>query len=237
VQGVDRRVGTGARAEQGTRQCRRWAWIGAIGCALAFPLWSWGPDLRAAGQDESRAPEAEDCGPGHRRDVEAILKLRNPEASGAPRDPDSSLSLDRAVILTDFLRLQELDSPVLRGTPVRFVSGRLLRRQRETGRTSPEVCAVTAFMLQYYTARAGGTRVAEAAPPEPDDARAEAADAPAASAVASPIEPPSPRPSARASTETPAAPAPEPRPAATAPARRPAECTYCTHAALEIGPT
>jgi hypothetical protein len=100
------------------------------------------------------------CGPEHEREVREILKLRNP---GARETVGGALWLDRALIVDDFLRLIAAHRAARVASPAPEIDDALLRRQRDTGLTTPEVCAVVRFMYAYYTSRAAASARAQVA--------------------------------------------------------------------------
>jgi hypothetical protein len=111
--------------------------------------------------------------------VREILRFRDPGAPLPGTDDESTLGLDRALIIDDFLRLKSMESASLTEA-VRSVDEALLRRLRDSGEVTPEICAVVRFMHGFY---AGGRR-----PPgrAPDVAAGPPVAQPAAPAVATP---------------------------------------------------
>jgi hypothetical protein len=180
-----------------------------------------GPAPEAWAQD----PEEYSCGPTHQRDVQDILRLRDPGA----RSNSADLSLDRALVITDFLRLRAEGNGGAAAT-LRGIDEASLRRARDGGYVTPEVCAVVRFMHGYYARgkQAPDARAREVPPeiqpertPEPAPERARVARRPSRQeplpdvAAAAPPE----------RAQEPIAAPPRPEPAAQAPAtpRREAE--------------
>jgi hypothetical protein len=162
--------------------------------ALALPA---APAFGAAAQTGIGA-----CGPEHEREVREILKLRNP---GARETVGGALWLDRALIVDDFLRLIAAHRAARVASPAPEIDDALLRRQRDTGLTTPEVCAVVRFMYAYYTSRAAASARAQvAAKPAAEPAEVETEELP---------EVPPERPVRARVAEPQPAPAPEPVPA------------------------
>jgi hypothetical protein len=133
----------------------------------------------AAGPARAHDPAEGTCGASHASDVREILRFRDPGAPLPGVDDESTLGLDRALIIDDFLRLKSMESASLTEA-VRSVDEALLRRLRDSGEVTPEICAVVRFMHGYY---AGGRR-----PPgrTPDVAAGPVTGEPAAPAVATP---------------------------------------------------
>jgi len=137
------------------RRSRR---VFALGIALG---WLAAPAPNAAAQEPD--PEEYSCGPSHQRDIQEILHLRDPGA----RSNSADLSLDRALVITDFLRLSAEGSSGPAGS-LRGIDEAALRRARDGGYITPEVCAVVRFMHGYY---ARGQKPPVEAKPQPQPAR------------------------------------------------------------------
>jgi hypothetical protein len=127
-----------------------------------------GPAPEAWAQD----PEEYSCGPTHQRDVQDIIRLRDPGA----RSNSADLSLDRALVITDFLRLRAEGNGGAAAS-LRGIDEGSLRRARDGGYVTPEVCAVVRFMHGYYARgkQAPDTRASE----RPSELQPERSPAPA----------------------------------------------------------
>jgi len=140
----------------GAERVRFW-WIAAA-FALAA---STAPVHSVAAQERSARSTETDCGPAHDDQVREILRMRDPGAlpdAGPARDV---LALDRALIIDDFLRLMAAQRRGARDAGLPNIDEGRLRQQRDSGRTTPEVCAVVRVMHAYYSAR---TRAESPAP-------------------------------------------------------------------------
>ena len=172
-----------------------------------------------------------------------ILRFRDPGAAVSAVDHEFELGLDRALIIDEFLRVKAQESASLTDA-VRGIDEALLRRMRDSGGVTAEVCAVVRFMHGYYSS---GRRPPPGRAPDVPDVAAgpPPLPAPSPSPELSDVIPPPPRPlrlaratrrpseprstaPAQAPRAAPVAPVPSPKPQAPAKARAPAGVEVAT---------